>query len=585
MADSEVADINTEDESKSLEDLTVYEVVTEYQGAHPTSTTSYPHIFLQLRDAQIINVENGEIIISLSQFVATEESAEPCESDTTSIFLSQTSSRPLFIDSEYITSTQERQEVAGNDDIAQPPLLNQSLLGHEESVVAESTMEDVEEEVIREVRSLISDPLPVGWLDNERRMVYNTNESEWGSNGISDEEMINIKNNHVSKIPTNADCVKYLYGHEEVDDPRVPDHIHYRRCKRPTTLEEVYRRWSFILRRQACFARPAINIGGIWFPELYLPDPEDQEWSRKEGIEVDRPAQSLYQLNEGKVFWDPFKHASVNGTHPYYKWPLHENCIDRSVPPNPIRHVKNPTEQFNKFGIEHFPHSHFTTREPADMVQYHPMYSGFRPLWDGTTHDLVDLIQGNAMFWPPKNQEWFISSTKPDTPQLETDNVLISRLSATTVENHFDTDDMLPYLSPTSLFAKEEEAVKRRTASNWGGYDNGSSTRQDSLQRWQEQGSEGRTSHRSTTPNTTISRELIVTTSPTSTTANQAPTISGTYIIPKLSKQGIQFNKANELAAKVSPQAKTILPKPPSTVPGPRSLWNTSGLRSQKKKK
>ena len=55
-------------------------------------------------------------------------------------------------------------------------------------------------------------------------MVYNTDESKWGSNGISDEEMVNIKKNHISKILTNADCVKYLYGHEEVDDPRVPDH-------------------------------------------------------------------------------------------------------------------------------------------------------------------------------------------------------------------------------------------------------------------------------------------------------------------------------------------------------------------------
>ena len=136
-----------------------------------------------------------------------------------------------------------------------------------------------------------------------------------------------------------------------MDDPRVPDHIHYRRCKRPTTLEEVYRRWSFRIRRRANFARPAVNIGGVWFPELYLPDPEDPEWSWKEGIEVDRPAQSLYQLNEGKVFWDPFKHLRVNGTHPHYKWPVHENCIQRSIPPNPIRHVKRPTEQFLKLSI------------------------------------------------------------------------------------------------------------------------------------------------------------------------------------------------------------------------------------------
>ena len=44
MAEPEVTSLNTQEESDSLEDLTVYEVVTEYQGAPPTSTTSYPHI-------------------------------------------------------------------------------------------------------------------------------------------------------------------------------------------------------------------------------------------------------------------------------------------------------------------------------------------------------------------------------------------------------------------------------------------------------------------------------------------------------------------------------------------------------------
>ena len=124
MVDSEVAGINTHDESESLEDLTIYEVVTDYQGAPPISTTNYPHIFLQLLDGQIINVENGEIIISLSQFVATDESAEPLVSDTTSIFSSQTSPRLLYIDSEYMTSTQEgydQQEASFNESIVSPP--------------------------------------------------------------------------------------------------------------------------------------------------------------------------------------------------------------------------------------------------------------------------------------------------------------------------------------------------------------------------------------------------------------------------------------------------------------------------------
>ena len=66
---------------------------------------------------------------------------------------------------------------------------------------------------------------------------------------------------------------------------------------------------------------------------------------------MDRPAQSLYQVIEVKVFWDPYKHLRVNGIHPYYNWPCHEACIKRKTPPNPIRHVKRPIEQFERFDV------------------------------------------------------------------------------------------------------------------------------------------------------------------------------------------------------------------------------------------
>ena len=104
-------------------------------------------------------------------------------------------------------------------------------MAHEEIVIADSTVEDVEGEVVREVRSLISDPPPEGWVEAEERMVYHTNESEWGSEGVPDDEMKRIKQQHVCKKPTNADCVKYLYDYEEVDDPKIPDHLYYRHCK------------------------------------------------------------------------------------------------------------------------------------------------------------------------------------------------------------------------------------------------------------------------------------------------------------------------------------------------------------------
>ena len=166
IVEAEVASINAHGEFDSLEDITVYEVVTEYQSAPPISTANYPHIFLQLRDGQIINVENGEIVISLSQF-AVNEHEEPSASNINSTLSSQDGPRPLHIDSEYISSTLEstvQQDFVVDNGTIRPPLggLNQSLLGHEETVVAETTFEDVEEEVMRKVRSLISDPLPEG---------------------------------------------------------------------------------------------------------------------------------------------------------------------------------------------------------------------------------------------------------------------------------------------------------------------------------------------------------------------------------------------------------------------------------------
>ena len=103
----EVESFNPIEAFESLEDLTVYEVFTEYRESQPTSTTDYPRVFLQLQDGQIINAESGEIIISLSQFLATHESSELIASNNSSIIASQTSPRPLQIDSEFMTSTQE----------------------------------------------------------------------------------------------------------------------------------------------------------------------------------------------------------------------------------------------------------------------------------------------------------------------------------------------------------------------------------------------------------------------------------------------------------------------------------------------
>ena len=91
------------------------------------------------------------------------------------------------------------------------------------------------------------------------------------------------------------------------------------------------------------------------------------------------------------MFWDHYKHLRVNGIHPHYKFASHERCIDRKVPPNPIRHVQRPLEQFQRFDEERFPFTEFTMEGSMDTVGYHPLYNGFRPIGDGTRDDPVDL--------------------------------------------------------------------------------------------------------------------------------------------------------------------------------------------------
>ena len=68
--------------------------------------------------------------------------------------------------------------------------------------------------------------------------------------------------------------------------------------------KELYRRYSLRRKSVDYFNRPAIWHNNKWYPEKYRPDPEDHEWSWKEGIEVDKPGQSLYQLTVGRPLWE-----------------------------------------------------------------------------------------------------------------------------------------------------------------------------------------------------------------------------------------------------------------------------------------
>ena len=215
------------------------------------------------------------------------------------------------------------------------------------------------------------------------------------------------------------------------------------------------------------------------------------------------------------------------------------------------------------------------------MVQYHPKYSGYRSLGDGTAPDLVDLTQGNEMFWPPEGQEWFMSIIEPDTPQMEVNDSRISPVPATAVEYQFDEENMLPYLSPTSLFRDEEERVRARTASNWGGYSDDSLSRQELLHRWQEPVSEKNSNQNSIA---IIASANIETATAVPSTGVQGLTSGGTYKIPKLPGRGISSTKTDEQVSKESTSVRAILPKPPGTISNPRPFCHPSGSKTQKKK-
>ena len=241
----------------------------------------YPHIVLKLCDG-----ESGERIANLSQFLAANNLNEPARSDSDP---RSPLSPTLLINNEYVALTNENfadtslppsQDITSNPSPSQTlAQLNQSLidhdemvilvineamsqdlqldqsqsqqqssqimLGHEETVIAMSqtlpeiqpnTMAPINASTILEVNNLelqvtedIGDLLagfPEGWWEGETRMHYHTNEARWGPEGVPENEIERIVRNRPSKIPTNADCITYLYDYIELDDrgSKIEDH-------------------------------------------------------------------------------------------------------------------------------------------------------------------------------------------------------------------------------------------------------------------------------------------------------------------------------------------------------------------------
>ena len=318
----------------------------------------------------------------------------------------------------------QSQTVKSDSDILESTIMSQVIISHEEEILAQSCGEPSDED-----------------LDEWTKILNNkADDEQWGRDGVHEEDMWLITKDRSNPTPTNNDCISNIYGYEEVDDPAIPTAIFYRYCKPPTSLEEVQRRENFRERRRKYFARPASKVGHSWFPETYLPDPEDPEWSWKKDLELDLPSQSAYQLNEGKVFWDPYKHLRNKGEHPYYRWYGHENGVDKKKPPNPITHVQRPLYHGAKFEKRWYP-SDFSDGGQKDLVRYHPSYKG---------PTATDIAQGQRLdyiniFYPPENQEWIIPHSSRQQAESTPKKRNRKKLHVQVNDNQLDTNKMRPY--------------------------------------------------------------------------------------------------------------------------------------------
>ena len=296
------------------------------------------------------------------------------------------------------------------------------------------------------------------------------------------------------------------------------------------------RRENFRLRRRGYFARPAIKVGHSWFPEIYLPDPEDPAWYWKEGLELYVPAQSVYQLNEGKVFWDPHKFMRNKGEHPYYRWYGHENAVDKKRPPNPITHVQRPLYHGAKFEMRWYPSSDFSDRWQKDLVMYHPLYKG---------PTATDIAQGQRLdysniFYPPENKEWII----PHSSRQQTESTPKRRnkkKSQVQVEDkQLDNKNMRPYDEAEERAIPSTDVEHQPPSNNnWGSLQ---TKKTKDLSQWQQ----GYMSRQE------VSGEATTSTVPAQTT--QSSVANPNYKIPK--KSNLESKKLNQLVSNISPPAK-----------------------------
>ena len=223
-------------------EIEVYEVISGHHDATNTSEVlhKYPHIFIKLCDGEIINADSGESITNLSQFMVANnlDMVDTIETDQQSQLGQQIVEGGGYCIPDPLTAISDQSSQLSQFDIDNRlpsqtlTQLNQSLIDHEETVIATSVpssqvfdpvqislalppssqtliiydeaenileVNNLELQVTEDMRDLLSGFLE-GWWEGETKMVYHTDE------GVPNEEMENISRNRKNKTPTNANC-------------------------------------------------------------------------------------------------------------------------------------------------------------------------------------------------------------------------------------------------------------------------------------------------------------------------------------------------------------------------------------------
>ena len=156
-------------------------------------------------------------------------------------------------------------------------MASQPLLGPEVELKEETPGDEPDPNELVKVEA----GLTMVWNEFERIAEERRKGNLWDMEGVL---VSSLESNLQSRTPTNAEIIKIIYQYEFDDDLTTSDEVYYRHCQPPSNEADLFRRHSFRVRRYDYFYRPAIRRGNLWFPEKYLPDPKDPEWSWKEWL-------------------------------------------------------------------------------------------------------------------------------------------------------------------------------------------------------------------------------------------------------------------------------------------------------------